>query len=324
MWYRWFPIGAAATVSALMCLSTILGSFGAILLAFLSPLPLFAVALGRGWVAGMAAALMGGIIVFLFTNGMAALFFLIFCGLPAALLARQALLARPLNDDQESADIEWFPPGLLAMWLTALPAAGLLTAVLLASMQGTTLEAIVRLEVEAIFEVVGPAFEGSLALSPDKLAAVQDLTTAVLPGVAGLQWSAIILVNGLLAQGVLARFDANLRPSPAMRDIRLPTMAPFPLATAALLAVVANGSLGYLGVNAVPILCLPFFLSGLGLIHALASASNGKSWLLYVTYTLMFLSLLLPALQFVWLLLVFIGLVDHWADLKARITRNSN
>ena len=164
-----------------MCLSTILGSFGAILLAFLSPLPLFAVALGRGWVTGMAAALMGSIIVFLFANGMAALFFIIMCGLPATLLARQALLARPLNDDPESADIEWFPPGLLAMWLTALPAAGLLTRSA-SQHAGTTLEAIVRLEVEAIFEVVGPAFEGSLALSPDKLAAVQDLTTAVLPG----------------------------------------------------------------------------------------------------------------------------------------------
>ena len=256
MWYRWFPVGAAATLSALMCLSTILGSFGAILLAFLSPLPLFAVALGRGWIAGMAAALMGGIIVLLFTNGMAALFFLILCGLPAALLARQALLARPLNDDQESGDIEWFPPGLLAMWLTALPVAGLLTAILIASLQGTTLEAIVRLEVEAIFAVVRPAFEESLALSPDRLSAVQDMTVAVSPGIAGLQWAAIILVNGLLAQGVLARFDANLRPSPAMRDIRLPTMAPFPLAAAALLAVVADGSLGYLGLNAVPMLCL--------------------------------------------------------------------
>ncbi len=134
----------------------------------------------------------------------------------------------------------------------------------------------------------------------------------------------MILVNGLLAQGVLARFNANLRPSPDMRDIRLPNWAPFPLAVAALLAAVADGTLGYLGWNAVPILCLPFFLSGLGLIHALASAPNGKRWLLHVTYTLMILSFVLPALQFVWLLLVFAGLVDHWADLKGRIARNSN
>ncbi|MEO9901665.1 DUF2232 domain-containing protein [Nisaea sp.] len=324
MWSRWFPIGAAATASALMYLSTILGSLGAVLLAFLSPLPLFALALGRGWVAGIAAALAGSAIVLVAANGMAALFFLVFCGLPPALLARQALLARPLNEDQENKDLEWFPPGMLAMWLTAIPATGLLTAIVVTGLQGEGLEAIVRVEVEALFEAMGTTFQGPLALPPEQLAAARELTIAVLPGVAGLQWAAMILVNGLLAQGVLARFNANLRPSPDMRDIRLPNWAPFPLAVAALLAAVADGTLGYLGWNAVPILCLPFFLSGLGLIHALASALNGKRWLLHVTYTLMILSFVLPALQFVWLLLVFAGLVDHWADLKGRIARNSN
>lgn len=324
MWSRWFPIGAAAIASALMYLSTILGSLGAVLLAFLSPLPLFAIALGRGWIAGLAAALAGSVIVLLAANGLAALFFLIFCGLPAVLLARQALLARPLDEDQEKADLEWFPPGMLAMWLTALPATGLLTAIVVCGLQGEGLEAIVRMEVEALFEAMGTVLDGPLALPPEQLAAARELTIAVFPGVAGLQWAAMILVNGLLAQGVLARFSANLRPSPDMRDIRLPNWAPFPLAVAALLAAVTDGTLGYLGWNAVPILCLPFFLSGLGLIHALASALNGKRWLLHVTYTLMILSFLLPALQFVWLLLVFAGLVDHWVDLKGRIARNSN
>ena len=74
MWSRWLPIGAAAIASALMYLSTILGSFGAILLAFLSPLPLFAIALGRGWGAGMAASLAGSAIVLFAANGLAALF----------------------------------------------------------------------------------------------------------------------------------------------------------------------------------------------------------------------------------------------------------
>lgn len=322
MWSRWFPIGAAAVASALMYLSTILGSLGAILLAFLSPLPLFAIALGRGWIAGLSAALAGSAIVMLAANGLVALFFLIFCGLPAVLLSRQAMLARQLNDDPENTDLEWFPPGMLIMWLTALPAAGLLTAIVVAGLQGDGLEAIVRMEVEALFQAMETTFEGAIALPQEQIAAARELTIAVFPGVAGLQWAAMILVNGLLAQGVLARFSANLRPSPEMRDIRLPNWAPFPLAVAALLATLADGTLGYLGWNAVPILCLPFFLSGLGLIHALAFAPNGKRWVLHAIYALMVLSFMLPALQFVWLLMVFAGLVDHWTDLKGRIARN--
>ncbi|WP_420405706.1 DUF2232 domain-containing protein [Nisaea sp.] len=324
MWSRWYPVGAAALASALMYLSTILGSFGAILLAFLSPLPLFALSLARGWMAGLTATLVAGAIVLVAANSMAALFFVIISGLPAVLLTRKALLARPLNDDPESTDLEWYPAGMLVMWLTALPAAGLLTAVLVAGLQGPGLETMVRTEVEGMFDAMGTASEGIFALPPEQLNAAKNLTVAIFPGIAGLQWSMLILVNGLLAQGVLSRFGANLRPSPRMRDIRLPVWAPFPLAIAALTAMFADGALGYLGWNAAPILCLPFFLSGLGLVHALAGAPNGKRWLLHATYTLMVLSFLLPALQFIWVLLVFAGLLDHWADLKGRIARNSN
>jgi len=324
MWSKWFPVGAAALASALMYLSTILGSFGAILLAFLSPLPLFALSLSRGWMAGLTATLVAGAIVLLAANPMAAMFFVIISGLPAVLLPSKALLARPLNDDPESTDLEWYPAGMLVMWLTALPAVGLLVAVLISGLQGPGLEAIVRAEVEAMFTAMGTASEGLFALPPEQLDAAKNLTVAIFPGIAGLQWSMLTLVNGLLAQGALARFDANLRPSPRMQDIRLPVWAPFPLAITALAAMLAEGSLGYLGWNAVPILCLPFFLSGLGLIHALAGAPNDKRWLLYATYTLMVLSFILPALQIVWVLLVFAGLLDHWADLKGRIARNSN
>lgn len=324
MWSRWYPIGAAALASALMYLSTILGSIGAILLAFLSPLPLFAVALARGWTAGLTATLIGGAIVLLASNSMAAMFFVIMSGLPAVLLVRKALLARPLNDDPQSTELEWYPAGMLVMWLTVLPAVGLTTAVLVAGLQGPGLETMVRAEVEAMFDLMGTGNGGPFALPPEQINAAKDLTVAVFPGIAGLQWAMLILVNGLLAQGVLARFDANLRPSPAMRDIRLPVWAPVPLAVAALAAIFAGGSLGYLGWNAAPILCLPFFLSGLGLVHALAGAPNGRRWLRPATYTLMVLSFLLPALQFIWILLVLAGLLDHWADLKGRIARTSN
>lgn len=324
MWSRWFPIGAAALASALMYLSTVLGSFGAILLAFLAPLPLFAVALSRGWIAGLIAVLVSGAIVLLAANAMAALFFVVVSGLPAILLTWKATLARPLNDDSESKELEWYPAGMLVVWLTAIPFTGLLLAVLIAGMQGPGLEAIVRMEVETMFKAMETAMEAAFALPKEQLKTAQDLTVAVFPGVAGLQWAMLILVNGLLAQGVLVRFEANLRPSPAMRDIRLPAWMPAPLAVAALLATFTHGSLGYFGWNAVPILCLPFFLSGLGLVHALAGAPNGRRWLQPAAYTLMFLSFLLPALQFIWILLVLAGLVDHWADLKGRIARSSN
>ncbi|UUX49380.1 YybS family protein [Nisaea acidiphila] len=327
MWSRWFPIGAAALASALMYLSTVLGSFGAILLAFLSPLPLFTVSLARGWMAGLTAVAGAGAIVLIASNSLAALFFVIISGLPAVLLTRKALLARPLNDDPENTELEWYPAGMLVMWLTALPAVGLLTAVLVAGLQGPGLETLVRIEVEGKFNALGTASEGVFALPQEQMDALINLTVAVLPGMAGLQWSMLILVNGLLAQGVLARFDANLRPSPKMQDIRLPVWAPFPLAIAALAAMLADGALGYLGWNAVPILCLPFLLSGLGLVHALAGAPNGKRWLLHATYTLMILSFvpyLASFLQLVWILLILAGLVDHWADLKGRIARNSN
>lgn len=318
MWSRWFPIGAAATASALMYLSTAIGSLGAILLAFMSMLPLFLVALAKGWQAGAVAALVASVIVLLASNLPIALFFAAVFGLPVVIVSQKALLARPKDDDPTSSELEWYPAGALAMWLTALPIGSLAIAALWSGLFSDGLESLVREEVEAIFEILGPGLSEIMPYRPEQLEAIKSATVASFPGALGVQWALMILVNGVLAQGVLTRFARNLRPSPAMKDMRLPKWAPYPFAIALLAASFLGGGLGYVGWNAVPVLALPFFLSGLGVAHAAISLTPMPTVFLIALYVLLGIT------HWAWIAAVLAGLVDHWADLKRRLARRNS
>ena len=44
----------------------------------------------------------------------------------------------------------------------------------------------------------------------------------VIPGIVAASWMIMLVANGALAQGVLARFGANWRPSPDLAGLGLP------------------------------------------------------------------------------------------------------
>src|SRR5581483_11908465 len=96
-------VGCGAAAAALY-LAVMLGSPGGLILVYLTQLPLFAAGL---WL-GFAAALFAGLNV-----------------VPVVILVRQALLARR----QDDGTLQWYPPGLLAAWLTGMALAGIGAAV---------------------------------------------------------------------------------------------------------------------------------------------------------------------------------------------------
>src|SRR5581483_10513795 len=130
-------VGCGAAAAALY-LAVMLGSPGGLILVYLTQLALLAAS------DAIAAALFAGLNV-----------------VPVVILVRQALLARR----QDDGTLQWYPPGLLAAWLTGMAMAG---------------------------------------------------------------------INAALAQGLLARFKVNWRPSPELAALDLPLWlsAAFALAAA--------------------------------------------------------------------------------------------
>ncbi|HEY1798804.1 MAG TPA: DUF2232 domain-containing protein [Stellaceae bacterium] len=281
-------------------LAVLLGSPGALILVYLTQLPLFAAGLWLGVGAAAIAGLTATLMLLAASDLLAAAVFAGLNVVPVTILVRQALLARRQSDET----VLWYPPGLLTAWLTAIALAGIGIAVIIfggpenlhAALRAVVQEALDRLHFQP-----GVANEGDIA----------DALSLVVPGIIAGSWMVMAIINATLAQGVLSRFKLNWRPSPDLALLDLPLWLPLALAVAA--ALTMFGGVGrFFGVNAIVTLSVPFCLAGLGVVHALTRRQSNARFLLVLFYVL--------AGLFGWPLLVAtaLGLLEPWLGLRRR------
>jgi hypothetical protein len=101
-----------------------------------------------------------------------------------------------------------------------------------------------------------------------------------------------------------------LRPSPDLTTTTPPRwLLPSVVAVAAV-ALVGSGQLGFLATNIALILSVPYFLTGLAVVHAVSVRWNGRLAILIALYLLLLL--------FGWPLIVVtgLGMVEHWIGLR--------
>ena len=291
---------ACGTVAACLYLGIVLGSSGALILVYMTQLPLFVAGL---WLGAGAAAIAGGsgTLVLLVANDLlgAAIFAALNAG-PVTLLVRQALLARRRSDGS----LAWYPPGLLAAWLTGLALTGIVAAVLLLGgpdgLHGT-LRDMVALVLDRITSKPVP--------NRDQVA---EGLAMIIPGVVAASWMVTTVANGALAQGLLARFGVNWRPSPQMAALALPIWLTVALAVAAALTMVP-GALRFVGLNLTMALVVAFCLGGLAVLHSAVRRLSQPTMALVFFYTV--------ATLFGWPFLVaaLLGLLESWLGLRRRL-----
>lgn len=275
-----------------------------LVLAQLTPLPLFLVGLGLGTTAVAIASVAGGVLMALVVGLAVAVPFFAVYALPSLIVVRQALLSRATPDGA----LEWYPSGPLLAVLAVYGAAGFVTA-----------EFLLLAEIEEIRTFVGTTMsELMLASDPgltdeERAHRVTDLLT-MLPVAVLLWWLLLMVVNGTLGQAILSRSQRNLRPSPHYLMIRVPLT----LAVAggvSLLAWIAGGeTISGIGRVVTIMLAMPFFLQGAAVVHVVSRPWPGRGFVLGVFYIAV---LLLPG----WLGLVLVallGLAEHWAGLRWR------
>jgi hypothetical protein len=276
------------------------GSPNSLILVYLSQLPLFIGGLWLGAGAAVLAGLTASLMLLAASNTMAALMFAALNVVPVILLVRQALLARTAA----AGTVEWYPPGLLAVWLTGLGLTAIAIALLvLGGPDGMQ---------TAVSETLAPALDRLFEENAPGRDELAGLLAMIMPGLVAASWMAMTLVNGTLAQGLLARFGASWRPSPALRALSLPMWFPVLPALAAS-ATALGGTMRFLGINVMIVLTVPFCLAGLALLHAIAYRFSRPAVLLVVFYVL--------AGLFGWplLLATFLGLIDTSFRLRRRL-----
>jgi len=301
---------SAGLTSALLYASVLGGTFGALILILLSPLPLYFVGLGRGTYAALGAGAIATMIIGIAIGSFAALNFGAANAVPAILLVRQAGLRRQRSDGT----VEWYPAGRLMLAL-GLYASIAFIAVLI-GFSGSTggLAAFLArefAEMQAGFGVTSPG----PAEQPIVAAVV-----AIIPGLAGSSWLLVTAGNALLAQGLLVRFGRNMRPSPRLDSYALPAWLAAATALALGVGIFGTATLGYAGLNLAIILLTPFAFAGLALVHLLAKRGGAQAPFFVMLYIVLGMTLL--ALS--WLLvlgLAGLGVVDQLAHLRQRLAR---
>lgn len=297
-------IAAAAVlcgaVSACLYLALLLSSPGAMILVYLTQLPLFVAGLWLGAGAAVIAGLSGAAVLFAASDLLGAVLFAALNAVPVIVLVRQALLARRDADGT----FTWYPPGRLTVWLTALGITGIAAAlVLLGGPEG--LQAVLH---DVIARALDRLSEGKL---PDRDRVAATLASLI-PGIAAASWMVMAVINGALAQGVLARFGAAWRPSPDLAQLALPRWLTAALGVAAA-ATLIGGTWRFLGINLIIALSVPFCLGGLAVLHAAARRLPHPGMALVAFYTL--------AGMFGWPLLAaaMLGVVEAWLGLRRRL-----
>lgn len=287
-------------LSGLLYASVMTGMPGAIIFANLAQLPLFVAGLGLGATASLAASVAGLVTAGVLGGALSAAIYVLVNAAPAILITRQMLLSRATT----GGGVEWYPPKLLLGWLTGLGTTLFIAAAILFSGTQDGLEAYIR-------EGLAQTLE-QLIVDPDgtRAGAISASLAPFVPGIAVASWMVMTVINGTLAQGALVRFGRNLRPTPDIATLESsPWMAPA-LAAAGLLAWMGGDHLEFIGWNMVIILAVPFFFSGLGVVHALARRFSGGPLVLAMFYILL--------LMFAWPVIVVaaLGLIDQWARFR--------
>jgi hypothetical protein len=291
---------ACGGASACLYLALLLGSPGAMILVYLTQLPLFLAGLWFGAGAAAIAGTSAAVVLLAASDVLAAAIFAALNAVPVVLLVRQALLARRDADGT----LSWYPPGRLTVWLTALGILGIAAALLLLG-GPDGLQATLR---DIIARALDHLTERSL---PDRDRVAATLAS-VIPGIAAASWMVMAVINGALAQGVLARFGVAWRPSPDLANLGLPRWMTMALGGAALVTLLGE-PWRFLGINLVIALSVPFCLGGLAVLHAAVRRLPHPGIALVAFYTL--------AGMFGWPLLVaaILGLFEAWLGLRRRL-----
>lgn len=295
-------VGAGLS-AAILFAAWLSGSVWALALTYLAPLPLFAAGLSLG-VGAAAIAATSATIAVLAAGGFAlALFFGLVNAAPVLLLTRQALLRRNDADGR----MEWYPPGQLVMSLAGIATVAFVLTVVMSLGSDGGLEGYMRVSLAQTLKAFAP---------PDAPAEANEAIAAVLarymPGLLAGTWIQMMAVTAVFAQGLLALAKQNLRPSPRMADIELPTWLPLGAAIVAAGAFMP-GFAGFAGANLLIVAMVTFIFAGLALIHAFVGGWNNSRLWLTLVYTFTFV--------FTWpaVLVALLGVADTSIGLRRRI-----
>lgn len=282
----------SATLSAL----PLLNIPGLVFFSYLTCLPLFLVGLSLGVRPLLGAGLLASVLLLLFEGPYLAGEYFVLSFLGPAFIVSRTLLKRK----KKSGEVVWYPSSLLLRDMTL--AAGFVMLMALAVYLYLTQGGDPHLILKPLLNTFDP--QGHLKEAESLILKILPF----LPGVFAFSWSVMMLLNAVLAQGLLIRFNRNLRPAPSSSNLNVPNGFSIVFGLSLLLSYIGVGSLEILAKNAAFVLVFPFFLVGLSLVHIWIHRTAYPTAGLVIFYSLLLL------LFWPFLIVILLGILKPWIE----------
>jgi hypothetical protein len=311
-------LGTGVASALLLAAPIASGSVLALLLLYLSPLPIMLAGLGWSHWAGLIAALVAAAILGALFGVVSFPSFLLGMTMPAWWLGYLALLARP---SRERSELEWYPTGRIVLWAALLSAAIVTIAVLLVAPDQATIRPVLRktLDEMASGQVGGAA---GIVLSPDERSRLLDLFMVLLPPAMAASLVIVNLLNLWLAGRIVLLSARLARPWPAISVISLPRIAPMLLALAvagtfAPDLIGAPALVGTISASLAAPLLVAHLMVGFAVIHAVTVGANTRAVILAGVYAAFLI--LSPHTSLAPIAIAAVGLAETLFGIRCRV-----
>ncbi len=310
-------------LSAMLLMIAASGSLTITLLAYLTPLPLLVLGLsGKNYFGGIAGAL-AALVLFVATTPMVAVIYFVLVALPTSLFCDNATRMPSRASHQSAhANLSTASEGHLCALVTAIPVV-LLTIVFLYFwfQQNENIGSMLSRTAESILVTYQNALiEKNAAITPEvrkQLLLIKNTLLNTAPALIGIFWMTLFLINAMLARHVLNRFTRTSPKAFKLSQIELPHWVVIIFISSGFLAAALDGEFALYSTNLAAITAFPMLLSGLGIIHLATEKTGYKKPILFSVYTIILIS------RWAALMLVFIGVIDHFIKIKAKIESRS-
>jgi hypothetical protein len=307
MQYILVAVGAGAA-AALLFASVATGSLLAVLLFYLSSLPILIAAMGWGHLAGLLGALLAATGLGLALGFYFFLAFLFGVGLPAWWLGYLALLGRTVATNGSAGGMEWYPIGRLVLWAAIIGTLVIVVAVLNFGTDKESFQTEMRNGFERALKAQG---QTDLPGRADTKSVI-DIVVVALPPAAAVLLTILNTFNLWLAARIVNVSGRLRRPWPDLSAMTLP------LITSGLLAAAIAGSFlpdmpGLLAGILAAALFMAYAIMGFAVLHAITrSMGGGRTFALVGVY--------FAVIVFTWPILAMslLGLAETAFNIRAR------
>ncbi|MEC9368606.1 MAG: DUF2232 domain-containing protein [Pseudomonadota bacterium] len=302
----------AGLVSAVLFASTAGGTWLAVLLFYLAPLPGFLAGLGWGWHAALIAGASGSVVVLAALGIKAAAVFVFALAIPFTTLTYLALLSRTgvtLPDQPPAQSVEWYPLGRLVAWAAVI--AGALSAIsipLLGFDSSSYRDTVVEIIESALLRQIEA---GGAKLDREQIKPLLQGMAYAMPAASAIFWLGVMLMNMWTAGRIALMSDRLARPWPDIHFMSFPPFFPLALAAAFLLSFLP-GIAGIASTGIAGAFFFAYFLLGLTVIHVLLPPTGARPLILTGLYMGLFI------LGWIGLIIAFIGLAEPLFNLRQR------